>query len=66
VLLDSRTFHASRRAAIELVTMELRKGNKVSLTFDTIGYLLRIHVTMANHQVRDHLEELVAAVQYDM
>lgn len=40
-----------------------RKGRKVHLAVDTLGYLLALHVTPANEQERQQVDELAAQVQ---
>ena len=40
-----------------------RKGSKVHLAVDTLGYLLTLHVTPANEQERDQVELLAEQVQ---
>lgn len=40
-----------------------RKGRKVHLAVDTLGYLLALHVTPANAQERKQVDELAAQVQ---
>ena len=40
-----------------------RKGSKVHLAVDTLGYLLALHVTPANEQERGQVQQLAQAVQ---
>jgi len=40
-----------------------KKGSKVHLAVDTLGYLLALHVTPANEQERDQVDELAGQVQ---
>lgn len=40
-----------------------RKGRKVHLAVDTLGYLLALHVTPANEQERQQVDQLAAQVQ---
>jgi transposase len=40
-----------------------KKGSKIHLAVDTLGYLLALKVTPANEQERQQVEELAAAVQ---
>jgi transposase len=40
-----------------------KKGSKVHLAVDTLGYLLALHVTPANEQERDQVDELATQVQ---
>ena len=40
-----------------------RKGRKVHMAVDTLGHLLALHVTPANEQERQQVDELAAQVQ---
>ena len=62
---DSRTLQSSpesgQRAGYD--GAKRRKGSKVHLAIDTLGYLLALHVTPANEQDRTQVGKLAAAVQ---
>jgi len=64
-IFDSRTLQSSpesgHRAGYD--GAKRRKGSKVHLAVDTLGYLLSLHVTPANEQDRDQVGKLAAAVQ---
>lgn len=64
-IFDSRTLQSSpesgRRAGYD--GAKRRKGSKIHLAVDTLGYLLALHVTPANEQDRDQVGKLAAAVQ---
>ena len=64
-IFDSRTLQSSpesgHRAGYD--GAKRRKGSKVHLAVDTLGYLLTLHVTPANEQDRDQVGKLAAAVQ---
>ena len=64
-IFDSRTLQSSpesgHRAGYD--GAKRRKGSKVHLAVDTLGYLLSLHVTPANEQDRAQVGELAAAVQ---
>ena len=40
-----------------------KKGSKIHMAVDTLGYLLALHVTPASEQEREQVKELVADVQ---
>jgi transposase len=65
VILDSRTIQSTpesgSRAGYD--GHKRRKGSKVHLAVDTLGYLLALVVTAANEQDRDQVSELAQAVQ---
>jgi transposase len=64
-IFDSRTVQSSpesgHRAGYD--GAKRRKGSKVHLAVDTLGYLLSLHVTPANEQDRAQVGKLAAAVQ---
>jgi transposase len=64
-ILDSRTLRSSpesgHRAGYE--GAKRKKGSKVHVGVDTLGYLLALHVTPADEQDRAQVEELAEAVQ---
>lgn len=64
-IFDSRTLQSSpesgHRAGYD--GAKRRKGSKVHLAVDTLGYLLSLHVTPANEQDRAQVGKLCAAVQ---
>jgi transposase len=65
VILDSRTLQSTpesgARAAYD--GAKRRKGSKVHIAVDTLGHLLALHVTPADEQDRDQVEQLAKAVQ---
>jgi transposase len=64
-IFDSRTLQSSResgpRAGYD--GAKRRRGSKVHMAVDTLGYLLSLHVTPANEQDRTQVEQLAAQVQ---
>ncbi len=64
-IFDSRTLQSSpesgHRAGYD--GAKRRKGSKVHLAVDTLGYLLALHITPANEQDRAQVGRLAAAVQ---
>jgi transposase len=64
-IFDSRTLQSSpesgHRAGYD--GAKRRKGSKVHLAVDTLGYLLSLHITPANEQDRAQVGKLAAAVQ---
>jgi transposase len=64
-ILDSRTLRSSpesgHRAGYE--GAKRKKGSKVHVGVDTLGYLLALHVTPADEQDRAQVEELAEAMQ---
>lgn len=65
IILDSRTLQSSResgeRAGYD--GAKKRRGSKVHMAVDTLGYLLTLHVTAANEQDRAQVDHLAAEVQ---
>ena len=65
VVFDSRTLQSScesgPRAGYD--GYKRRNGSKVHMAVDTLGHLLAVHVTPANEQERDQVDELCQAVQ---
>ena len=64
-VLDSRTLQSTPESGARAGYdgAKRRKGSKVHLAVDTLGYLLALHVTPANEQDRAQIERLAAAVQ---
>jgi transposase len=64
-ILDSRTLQSSvesgSRAGYD--GAKRRKGSKVHLAVDSLGHLLALHVTAANQQDREQVEQLAQQVQ---
>lgn len=64
-ILDSRTLRSTpesgSRAGYD--GAKRKKGSKVHLAVDTLGYLLALHVSPANEQDRAHVAALAEAVQ---
>ena len=64
-IFDSRTLQSSpesgHRAGYD--GAKRRKGSKVHLAVDTLGYLLALHITPANEQDRAQVGKLASAVQ---
>lgn len=65
VVIDSRTLQSSPESGARAGYdgAKRRKGSKVHLVVDTLGYLLTLVVTPANAQDRAQVGELAAAVQ---
>ncbi len=65
IILDSRTLQSTPESGARAGWdgAKRKKGSKVHLAVDTLGELLALHVTPANAQDRDPVEELAAAVQ---
>jgi len=65
VILDSRTLQSSPESGARAGYdgAKRRKGSKVHLAVDTLGYLLALHVTPANEQDRTQVQQLAQAVQ---
>ena len=65
ILVDSRTVQSScesgERAGYD--GAKKRRGSKVPMAVDTLGYLLPLHVTPANEQDHAQMEHLAAEVQ---
>ncbi len=66
-ILDGRTLHSTpesgSRAGYD--GYKRKKGSKVHLAVDTLGYLLSLHVTAANEQERAQVGHLLADAQSD-
>lgn len=64
-ILDSRTLRSTPESGVWAVYdgAKRRKGSKVHIAVDTLGYLLALHVTPANEQNRAQVGELVEAAQ---
>ena len=64
-IFDSRTLRSTpesgKRAGYD--GAKRKKGSKVHMAVDTLGYLLSLHVTAANEQDRDQVGKLAKAVQ---
>lgn len=64
-VMDSRTLQSTpesgSRAGYD--GAKKRKGSKVHMAVDTLGYLLTLHVTPANEQDREQVAEITSAVQ---
>ena len=64
-IFDSRTLRSTpesgKRAGYD--GAKRKKGSKVHMAVDTLGYLLSLHVTAANEQDRDQVGQLAKAVQ---
>lgn len=64
-VIDSRTLQSTpesgHRAAYD--GAKRKKGSKTHMAVDTLGHLLALHVTPANEQDRDQVEQLAEAVQ---
>lgn len=65
VILDSRTLQSSPESGARggYDGAKKRKGSKVHLAVDTLGYLLALRVTPANEQDRAQVQQLAQAVQ---
>jgi transposase len=65
VIFDGRTLQSTpesgERAGFD--GHKMKKGSKVHLAVDTLGYLLALHVTPANEQERAQIDELAEQVQ---
>ena len=63
IVLDSRTlqFSPESGARAGYDGAKRRKGSKVHAAVDTLGHLLALHVTAANEQDREQVEELAEA-----
>jgi transposase len=64
-ILDARTMQSTPESGANAGYdgAKRRKGRKVHLAVDTLGYLLALHVTPANEQERQQVDELAAQVQ---
>ncbi|KVC90001.1 transposase, partial [Burkholderia ubonensis] len=65
MILDSRTLQSTPESGARAGYdgAKRRKGSKVHLAVDTLGQLLALHVTPANEQDREQVEQLAHAVQ---
>jgi len=65
VVLDSRTLQSTPESGARAGYdgAKRRKGSKVHAAVDTLGQLLALHVTPANEQDREQVEQLAKAVQ---
>jgi transposase len=65
VILDSRTMQSSPESGARAGYdgAKRKKGSKVHIAVDTLGYLLALHVTPANEGDRAQVEELARQVQ---
>jgi len=65
VVMDSRTLQSTPESGARAGYdgAKRRKGSKVHVAVDTLGQLLALHVTPANEQDREQMEELAKAVQ---
>lgn len=65
VIFDGRTLQSTPesggRAGFD--GYKMKKGSKVHLAVDTVGYLLALHITPANEQERAQVDELAEQVQ---
>jgi transposase len=64
-IMDSRTLQSTPESGARAGYdgAKRRKGSKVHMAVDTLGHLLALHVTPANEQDRDQVEQLAARVQ---
>lgn len=65
IILDSRTLQSTQESGARAGYdgAKRRKGAKVHAAVDTLGHLLALHVTPANEQDREQVEQLAQAVQ---
>ena len=65
VILDARTMQSTPESGAQAGYdgAKRRKGRKVHMAVDTLGHLLALHVTPANEQERQQVDELAAQVQ---
>ena len=65
VVLDSRTLQSTPESGARAGYdgAKRRKGSKVHAAVDTLGELLALHVSSADEQDREHVEQLAEAVQ---
>ena len=65
MVLDSRTLQSTPESGARAGYdgAKRRKGSKVHAAVDTLGQLLALHVTPANEQDREQVEQLAKAVQ---
>lgn len=64
-ILDARTMQSTPESGAQAGYdgAKRRKGRKVHMAVDTLGHLLALHVTPANEQERQQVNELAAQVQ---
>jgi transposase len=64
-IFDGRTLQSTPESGVRagFDGYKMKKGSKVHLAVDTLGYLLALHVTPANEQERAQVDELSAQVQ---
>lgn len=64
-IFDSRTLQSSPESGARAGYdgAKRKRGSKVHLAVDTLGHLLALHVTPANEQDREQVEQLAAQVQ---
>lgn len=64
-ILDARTMQSTPESGAQAGYdgAKRRKGRKVHMAVDTLGHLLALHVTPANEQERQQVDELAAHVQ---
>jgi transposase len=64
-ILDARTMQSTPESGAQAGYdgAKRRKGRKVHMAVDTLGHLLALHVTPANEQERQQVDELAAQVQ---
>ncbi len=64
-IFDSRTLQSSPESGTRAGYdgAKRKRGSKVHLAVDTLGHLLALHVTSANEQDREQVEQLAAQVQ---
>jgi transposase len=64
-ILDARTLQSTPESGANAGYdgAKRKKGRKVHIAVDTLGYLLALHVTPANQQERQQVDELTAQVQ---
>ena len=67
VIMDARTIQSTSESGAEAGYdgAKRRKGRKTHVAVDTLGLLLALHVTPANEQERDSVEELARQVQIE-
>lgn len=64
-IFDARTIQSTPESGADagFDGAKKRKGRKVHIAVDTLGYLLALHITPANEQERQQVAELAAQVQ---
>ena len=67
VIMDARTIQSTSESGAEAGYdgAKRRKGRKTHVAVDTLGLLLALHVTPANEQERDSVEELARQIQIE-